>query len=55
MPENIVFVDDFTLGQKDRFCEAVLEGLAKPSKEIPCKFFYDERGSRLFEKSCGLE
>jgi len=55
MPENIVFVDDFTLGQKDRFCEAVLEGLAKPSKEIPCKFFYDERGSRLFEKICGLE
>ena len=55
MPENIVIIDDFTLRQEDSFREAVFKGLAKPSKEIPCKFFYDERGSRLFEKICGLE
>jgi dimethylhistidine N-methyltransferase len=39
----------------ESFREAVLRGLAKPRKEIPCKFFYDERGSKLFEEICGLE
>lgn len=41
--------------KQESFREAVLKGLAKPQKEIPCKFFYDERGSRLFEAICRLE
>jgi dimethylhistidine N-methyltransferase len=41
--------------KRESFREAVLKGLAKPQKEIPCKFFYDERGSRLFEEICRLE
>jgi L-histidine N-alpha-methyltransferase len=28
----------------------VREGLARPLPELPCKFFYDERGSELFEE-----
>jgi L-histidine N-alpha-methyltransferase len=27
----------------------LLEGLAKPQKSLPCKYFYDARGSELFE------
>jgi len=33
----------------------VLEGLQLPAKELPCKLFYDERGSGLFERICELD
>jgi dimethylhistidine N-methyltransferase len=32
--------------------EAVVEGLARPSKRVPPKFFYDARGSELFDAIC---
>lgn len=32
------------------FAQEVLHGLHKPQKELPAKFFYDERGSKLFEE-----
>jgi len=35
--------------------QEALAGLRKPQKTLPCKYFYDERGSRLFEEICGLE
>jgi dimethylhistidine N-methyltransferase len=31
---------------------AVLEGLARPHKSLPCKFFYDATGSALFDAIC---
>ncbi len=31
------------------FAQAVLDGLGKHKKSIPCRFFYDARGSELFE------
>jgi len=37
------------------FRDEVLAGLAKPQKAIPPKFFYDKRGSELFERITGLE
>ncbi|MEN3975841.1 L-histidine N(alpha)-methyltransferase [Emcibacter sp. SYSU 3D8] len=37
---------------KDNFAADVLEGLAKPQKQIPPKYFYDARGSDLFERIC---
>lgn len=37
------------------FLDAVLDGLSRPHKEIPCKFFYDANGSRLFERICELD
>ncbi len=32
----------------------VLAGLTKPRKTLPCKLFYDDRGSRLFDAICNL-
>lgn len=32
----------------------ILNGLQPPQKSLPSKFFYDERGSRLFEQICEL-
>ncbi len=37
------------------FLQEVLQGLQQPQKELPCKYFYDERGSRLFDQICELE
>jgi len=33
----------------------VLEGLRKPQKQLPTKYFYDERGSELFEQITRLD
>jgi len=35
--------------------EEVVEGLRRPQKMIPSKFFYDERGSELFEEITRLD
>ncbi|MCS7081188.1 MAG: L-histidine N(alpha)-methyltransferase [Chloracidobacterium sp.] len=37
------------------FREEVLAGLRQPYKAIPAKFFYDRRGSALFDEICQLE
>lgn len=34
------------------FHDAVHDGLSREQKSIPPKFFYDERGSRLFDRIC---
>lgn len=34
------------------FLQEVWQGLSAPQKNLPCKYFYDERGSKLFEKIC---
>ena len=34
----------------DAFASAVLHGLSRPQKTLPCRFFYDARGSELFEE-----
>jgi dimethylhistidine N-methyltransferase len=34
----------------DEFAAAVLHGLSRPQKSLPCRFFYDARGSELFEE-----
>lgn len=39
---------------EESFRDAVLCGLGRADKAIPCKFFYDARGSWLFEEICGL-
>ena len=36
------------------FLDDVVTGLAAPQKTLPPKYFYDERGSRLFEAICEL-
>src|SRR5688572_29570870 len=32
----------------------VLRGLRRPHKRLPCKYFYDEAGSHLFDRICEL-
>ena len=39
----------------DQFRADVLRGLRRRARELPCKYFYDETGSRLFEQICELE
>jgi L-histidine N-alpha-methyltransferase len=38
----------------DSFLDDVLEGLAQPQKKLSSKYFYDERGSQLFDAICEL-
>lgn len=38
----------------DDFLQEVLHGLSQQQKTLPCKFFYDERGSQLFDAICEL-
>jgi len=37
---------------EESFRDAVLAGLCREPKTLPCKFFYDEKGSALFEAIC---
>jgi dimethylhistidine N-methyltransferase len=37
-----------------RFRDDVWAGLGTPRKTLPCKYFYDARGSALFERICDL-
>jgi dimethylhistidine N-methyltransferase len=36
------------------FLEETIAGLSKSPRTLPCKFFYDERGAKLFQKICEL-
>lgn len=42
-PETATFLDD------------VAEGLSANPKQLPCKYFYDRRGSQLFDQICDLD
>lgn len=39
----------------DAFRNDILAGLRKAPKQLPCKYFYDERGSALFDQICELD
>ena len=41
--------------QREHFRDDVLAGLRLARKQLPCKYFYDARGSRLFEEICELD
>jgi dimethylhistidine N-methyltransferase len=41
--------------ERKRFRDDVVAGLRREAKTLPCKYFYDERGSRLFERICELD
>jgi dimethylhistidine N-methyltransferase len=40
---------------RERLLADAVAGLLAPRKWLPCKYFYDERGSELFERICGLD
>ena len=37
------------------FYRDVVEGLSQQTKTLPCKYFYDHRGSQLFDQICELD
>jgi L-histidine N-alpha-methyltransferase len=39
----------------DGFLSEAVAGLSRPQKTLPCKFLYDEEGSKLFNEICDLE
>jgi dimethylhistidine N-methyltransferase len=41
--------------ERQRFLADVLTGLRQTPKVLPCKYFYDANGSRLFEEICKLD
>ncbi|MEX0684512.1 MAG: L-histidine N(alpha)-methyltransferase [Balneolales bacterium] len=47
LPKNLTFYE-FPVKEED-FKTAVIKGLTKPQKELSPRFFYDQRGSDLFE------
>jgi dimethylhistidine N-methyltransferase len=49
---SVAFHDHATA--EDSFLDAVVDGLGRPDKAIPCRFLYDERGSALFDLICQL-
>ena len=52
-PATLASFDDLAPDRED-FRADVLRGLGEEPKNIPCKYFYDERGSDLFQEICGL-
>ncbi len=38
----------------EAFLSEAISGLQNERKELPCKYFYDERGSQLFDRICEL-
>jgi dimethylhistidine N-methyltransferase len=51
---NGISLHDLSPGQAASMAE-VLRGLRSPQKELPCKLFYDDRGSQLFEQITALD
>jgi dimethylhistidine N-methyltransferase len=39
----------------ESFLDEVLLGLQQSPKSLPCKYFYDKRGSQLFDQICDLD
>jgi dimethylhistidine N-methyltransferase len=52
MPDGAGFAFHDLAPGEDSFRDAVLAGLSNSPKSLPCKFFYDQRGSALFEAIC---
>jgi dimethylhistidine N-methyltransferase len=51
MSKTAISFHDFA-PEQDNFLEEVIEGLSKKPKRISPKFFYDKRGSELFDEIC---
>jgi len=47
-------IDKYKINSSNTILDEVLSGLNKNQKQISCKFFYDKKGSELFEKICEL-
>jgi len=52
-PTHRYALHDLRAREVDTFPEDVRQGLGGSNKTLPAKYFYDERGSQLFEQICG--
>lgn len=52
--EHILPIHDLHPPRGDMHAE-VVEGLSASPKTLPCKYFYDERGSHIFDRICELD
>ena len=52
LPEALQLID--LCSETDTFLDEVRGGLGQPQKALPPKFFYDARGSQLFDEITGL-
>ncbi|REJ70324.1 MAG: L-histidine N(alpha)-methyltransferase [Planctomycetota bacterium] len=56
MPDDSASVDLLDYGPPtETFLEDVVIGLSRGAKRLPSKYFYDHRGSKLFEQICQLD
>jgi dimethylhistidine N-methyltransferase len=46
---------DHPAASGDDFRAQVIHGLSQKRKRLPCKYFYDQRGSQLFDRICELD
>lgn len=53
-PAHAIRLHDYC-PESSTFLEDVLDGLSRPRKTLPSKYFYDDRGSVLFDRICELE
>lgn len=53
-PHELLESFDDLAPESGDFLADVLAGLSQPQKTLPCKYFYDETGSRLFDRICEL-
>src|SRR2546423_1614714 len=53
-PTRLEFIEIEPKLRAAPFCAVVADGLSAPRKWLPCRFFYDQAGSELFEQICSL-
>jgi len=54
-PHATISRHDQPITFRGQFMQDVVHGLRRSQKEIPCKYFYDETGSALFDEICELD
>ncbi|MDQ7785664.1 MAG: L-histidine N(alpha)-methyltransferase [Desulfomonilaceae bacterium] len=54
LTQSVEFMDCWTDGISNQLARDVFVGLTSKQKTIPSKYFYDSRGSKLFEEICRL-
>ena len=47
--------DPVATGARATFLRDVVSGLSQTQKTLPCQYFYDETGSKLFEQITALD
>ncbi len=53
---SLIILDDYNNRSQELNdgSQDIIQGLTSKQKSIPCRFFYDDRGSELFEEICDL-